>query len=72
MALASSLSASDPSNSEVQTASRNARLWDGSCLKQRMFLHLEVIEGQAADLAGGEEPNKVKELASPSSSMRSV
>lgn len=52
--LASSLGASNPSNAGVQTASRNARLWDGSCLKQMMFLHSEVIERQAADLAGGE------------------
>lgn len=63
MSLASSLSASDPSNSEVQTASRNARLWDGSCLKQRMFLHLEVIEGQAADLAGGERAKQGKGIS---------
>lgn len=63
MSLASSLSASDPSNSEVQTASRNARLWDGNCLKQRMFLHLEVIEGQAADLTGGERAKQGKGIS---------
>lgn len=63
MSLASSLGASDPSNSEVQTASRNARLWDGSCLKQRMFLHLEVIAGQAADLAGEERAKQGKGIS---------